>query len=75
MARICATGDNSLFHWPASVLAHIPRRDGETQQQSQLKCVSYLWELVFDLCLSPQDNMSDSPGFEPYLGIYGGEAD
>ena len=74
VARICATGDNSLFHWPASVLAHI-RRDGETQQQSQLKCVSYLWELVFDLCLSPQDNMSDSPGFEPYLGIYGGEAD
>jgi hypothetical protein len=33
---------------------------------------AYLFELGYDLALSPSCNMLESPGFESVLGIYGG---
>jgi hypothetical protein len=38
----------------------------------QLHMVGYLCELVYDLALTPGDNVSQSPGFETPLGIFGG---
>ena len=36
------------------------------------KVNSYLFELGYDLALSPENNVSCSPGFESILGIFGG---
>ena len=33
--------------------------------------VLYLFELGYDLMISPEDNVSNSPGFEVRLAIYG----
>ena len=33
-------------------------------------CVPF--EFGYDLALSPENNVSRSPGFEPILGIFGG---
>ena len=33
-----------------------------------------LCELVYDLALAPGDNVSQSPGFETPLGIFGGQS-
>ena len=35
---------------------------------------SVLFELVYDLALAPSDNVSESPGFEPILKCYTGNA-
>ena len=32
--------------------------------------VDYLLELVYELALSPADDVSSNPGFETLLGIY-----
>jgi hypothetical protein len=34
--------------------------------------VAYLCELAYDIALSPDHNVSESPGFETPLGIFGG---
>jgi len=34
--------------------------------------VGYLCELAYDLALTPSDNVSQSPGFETPLGVFGG---
>jgi hypothetical protein len=41
-------------------------------QHKQLHLVAYLCELGYDLALSPNHNVSRSPGFETPLGIFGG---
>jgi len=43
-----------------------------TLAEKQLHMVGYLFELVYDLMISPRDNVSRSPGFETPLGIFGG---
>ena len=70
VAAICDVSRSGLFVWPKATLDCI-KRANETRANSQLKCISYLWELVFDLCLGPA-NVSESPGFESYLRIFGG---
>ena len=41
-------------------------------EDAKLNAAAFLWELVFDLCIDPRDNISESPGFEKYLQVYGG---
>lgn len=41
-------------------------------EEKQLNSVSYLFELVYNLIISPEDNVLNSPGFEIHLAIYGG---
>jgi hypothetical protein len=41
-------------------------------EAKQLHMVGYLCELVHDLALAPGDDVSQSPGFETPLGIFGG---
>lgn len=41
-------------------------------QKFQDMC-AYQFEMGYDLCISPGCNVSDSPGFESVLGIYGGQ--
>ena len=39
-------------------------------KDKQLVMVVFLLELGYDLMISVQDNVSESPGFEPCLGIF-----
>ena len=34
--------------------------------------IAYLFEFGYDLALSPENNVSRSPGFESIIGIFGG---
>jgi hypothetical protein len=36
--------------------------------------VGFLFELGYDLMIADGDNVSESPGFEPCLGIFGGSS-
>jgi hypothetical protein len=44
----------------------------KTNPEKQLHMVGYLFELFYDLMLSPDANVLRSPGFETCLGIFGG---
>ena len=45
-----------------------------TLKEKQLRIVGYAFELVYDLMISPLDNISKSPGFETPLGVFGGSS-
>ena len=38
--------------------------NGASFKEKQLRMAGYLFELVYDLLISPRDNVSESPGFE-----------
>ena len=45
--------------------------NGTTNEENKkIEMISYLLELVYDLCISPSDNISVSPGFESILGTF-----
>jgi hypothetical protein len=46
---------------------------GMTEMQKFHTCAAYQFEMGYDLAISPGCNMSESPGFESVLGIYGGK--
>jgi hypothetical protein len=39
-------------------------------QERQLHMASYLFEFAYDLCISPNDNVSLAPGFESIIGYH-----
>jgi hypothetical protein len=43
-----------------------------TVVQKFQEVIAYLFEFGYDLALSPENNVSQSPGFESILGIFGG---
>ena len=43
-----------------------------TVVQKFQEVIAYLFEFGYDLALSPENNVSRSPGFESILGIFGG---
>ena len=43
-----------------------------TAVQKFQEVIAYLFEFGYDLALSPENNVSHSPGFESILGIFGG---
>ena len=46
--------------------------EGVTAVQKFQEVIAYLFEFGYDLALSPENNVSCSPGFESTLGIFGG---
>ncbi len=46
---------------------------GMTDIQKFHTCAAYQFEMGYDLAISPGCNVSESPGFESVLGIYGGK--
>ena len=68
VAAMCDKSPDNLLSWPLDFIKHIKRRK-EWLIDSQLVAASYLFELVFDLCLDVQTNVSQNPGFEKYLQI------
>jgi hypothetical protein len=46
---------------------------GVMDMQKFQELCAYQFEMGYDLCISPGCNVSNSPGFESVLGIYGGQ--
>ena len=67
-----ADGGN-IFFWSKEVLELLDKsKEGSctTLKEKQLVMVGYLFELLYDLCLSPLWNVSQNPGFESRLGVF-----
>ena len=65
-------GDN-IFFWSEEVLEYLDKsKEGSctTLKEKQLVMVGYMFELLYDLCLSPLWNVSQNPGFESRLGVF-----
>jgi hypothetical protein len=72
------TDGSGIFVWSKEVLERIGAVNfsgAKDLEAKQLHMVGYLCELVYDLALAPDDNVSQSPGFETPLGIFGGSDD
>jgi len=70
---ICCETSPSLLHWSMDFKKEI-FRSLVKPEDAKLNAAAYLWELVFDLCIDPRYNVSESPGFEPYVKVYGGSS-
>ena len=66
--------DVRRWWWDRSVLKRVDKvkfAGCSTRRDKQLHMVGYLLELGYDLLLAQQDNVSQSPGFETCLGVFG----
>ena len=48
---------------------------GASTEEKMLQIISYSLELFYDLCIPDSNNVSASPGFESFIGVYGGSDD
>ena len=65
---------NGFMRWPKNTIQRLSKDGsirGNEMVNAKLELVAYLYELGYDLCISQQDNVSQSPGFEKYLGQFG----
>ena len=68
--------ENGIFYWSNNVIEKIEKANLYSCNglvEKQLVMVGFLLELGYDLMINSDDNVSKSPGFEPCLGIFGGE--
>ena len=42
----------------------------KTLREKQLTVIGYFFELCYDICLSPSQNVSNNPGFESIIGAF-----
>ena len=70
--KVMCDEQQGLFEWKPHIYACLARRTWRHQEMrnKQLNMVAYLLELFYDLCLSPLDNVSESPGFELPMCIH-----
>jgi hypothetical protein len=67
--------DDGIFTWSNDVIQKVENLWFSTcteLQDKKLNMVGFLLELGYDLMINSDDNVSESPGFEPCLGIFGG---
>ena len=68
--------ENGIFYWSNNVIEKIEKANLYSCNglvEKQLVMVGFLLELGYDLMINSDDNVSKIPGFEPCLGIFGGE--
>ena len=70
--KVICDEQQGLFEWKPHIYACLAQCTWRHQEMrnKQLNMVAYLLELFYDLCLSPLDNVSESPGFELPMGIH-----
>ena len=68
LEMICSR-DEPLFEWPNDMWNTLNAYTWNSldMREKQLQMLSFLWELFYDLCLSSEYSVSDSPGFERFL--------
>ena len=77
LEALLQTDGSGTFVWTPEMLERIDAvnfQNSKDLEAKQLHMVGCLSELVYDLALAPGDNVSQSPGFETPLGIFGGVA-
>jgi hypothetical protein len=63
---LCSSDEsNGLLCWSPTVMAKV-------NAEKQIHMVGYLFEMLYDLMIAPGANVSQSPGFESCLHVYGG---
>jgi hypothetical protein len=64
--------EGSLFKWSSNSLKRLEalRWNGDKEQRKRVHMVGYLVELVYDLSIARDNNISRSPGFELPLGSF-----
>jgi len=76
VAALCSNDPiHGIFYWSADTLEHINKvkfPNCSSLAEKQLHMIGYLTELYYDLMIPECDNVSQSPGFETCLGIFGG---
>ena len=63
--------EGGILEWNSDAMASYYKGIG-VQNTTQLALASYLFELVFKLCIAKAENVSESPGFEPCIVYTGG---
>jgi hypothetical protein len=74
-AIVLENEDDGIFTWSDDVIKRVESLRLSTcteLQDKKLNMVGFLLELGYDLMINSNDNVSESPGFEPCLGIFGG---
>lgn len=75
--NLVSTGKpNSILTWPINFTRKminwkLQGAGKDDMVERQLHIASYLFEFVYDLCLSPRENISQAPGFESIIGYRG----
>ena len=65
--------DDGVFHWLQNVKVKLGESnlpDSRNMSDKQLVLIGYFFELGYESILSPNQNVSENPGFESFLGIY-----
>lgn len=74
VSMLCETGTSKrLLFWSEGHIEKIRNvgfRGCDELHEKQLHMVGYLFELIFDLMIARDDNVSKSPGFETPLGVF-----
>jgi len=71
-AKLVAKEDG-LLSWEGAILSKLEKASlskCNALKDKQLHAVGYLFELGYDLAISPHRNVSQNPGFESLLGIF-----
>jgi len=67
--------DGSVFCFDKDILEHIGKLNYPDKKKrlhsKQMDMLCYLWEMAYGLCLDPEKNVSENPGMEHALGVFG----
>ena len=61
------TAHGGILEWPPFAVDLSKKISSATPEAKRAELASYMFECVYGLMLAPQDNMSQSMGFEPLL--------
>ena len=65
--------NDGVFHWSQNVKVKLRESNlpgSRNTSDKQLVLIGYFFELGYELMLSPNQDVSENPGFESFLGIY-----
>ena len=66
--RLCTdTAQGGILEWPQFAVGLSKKMSSATPEAKRAELASLMFECVYGLMLAPQDNMSQSMGFEPLL--------
>ena len=61
------TAHGGILEWPPFAVDLSKKMSSATPEAQRAELAAYMFESVYGLMIAPQDNMSQSMGFEPLL--------
>ena len=67
-----ATDGMGIFVWPPHFVQMLEKTPWNRldMRNKQLNMISFMLELLYDVCISRRDNVSENPGFERFLRTF-----